>query len=155
MPSLFITTALVALGSFVVLWLVSIVVRDASIVDPVWGASFALVTWVALFRAGDPGSRQILVATLVTIWGTRLVVHLTVRKLGQPEDYCYRAMRRRWGHQFSLVSLGTVFVLQASLMWVVSLPAQVAMLSPDNLGPLSFVGLFVCSVGLFYEAVGD
>lgn len=155
MTSILIATALVALGAFLVLWLISIGFKDVSIVDPFWGASFVLITWVAFARSGDPGIRQILVALLVTIWGTRLAIYLTVRNFGHGEDYRYQAMRRRWGKHFSLISLGTVFVLQATLMWIVSLPVQVTMLRSDNPGLLGYAGVVLWLIGLFFEAVGD
>lgn len=155
MAIVLITTAIVAVGSFVLLWLVSLLLKDASIVDPFWGASFVIVTWAAFGAAGDPGSRQFLVAVLVAVWGLRLATYLTIRSIGEDEDYRYQAMRRRWGSAFPLISLGTVFLLQALLMWVVSLPAQVTMVNPDDPGWLAWVGVGLWAVGLFFEAVGD
>jgi steroid 5-alpha reductase family enzyme len=36
----------------VVVWLISVVMRDASIVDIAWGAGFVVVAWTA-FAVGD------------------------------------------------------------------------------------------------------
>jgi steroid 5-alpha reductase family enzyme len=71
MTAVLATTAAVAAGAFFLLWLVSLVVRDASIVDPFWGPSLAVVSWVAYVRADQPGSRGLLLALLVT-WAIRL-----------------------------------------------------------------------------------
>ena len=155
MSSILVTTGLVALVAFFALWLISLLVKDASIVDPFWGAAFVIVAWVAWWRADDPGLRQHLVVALVTVWGLRLSGYLTLRNLGTDEDYRYRAMRRRWGRWFPLVSLGTVFVLQAILMWIVSLPVQVMMVNDSGLGLLAWIGIALWAVGLFFEAVGD
>ena len=43
-------------------------------------------------------------------------------------------MRQRHGQSFALVSLATVFLLQGALMWVISLPIQVAAAQPERLG---------------------
>jgi steroid 5-alpha reductase family enzyme len=153
--SILVTTALVALGAFALLWLVSLLAKDASIVDPFWGASFVLVSWTAYVVADDPGSRQLLVALLVTVWGLRLTTYLSIRNLGKGEDYRYQAMRRRWGSRFPLISLGTVFVLQAVLMWVVSLPAQVTMADGGDPGWVAWIGVALWALGLFFETVGD
>lgn len=148
-------SALVAVASFVTLWVVSLVVRNSSIVDPFWGPSFAIVAWVSYAAADDPGARGLLVAVLVTVWAARLGIHLTVRNLGHGEDFRYQAFRRRWGSRYWIVSLGTVFVLQAALMWVVSLPVQVAMVDGGDPGVLAWAGTVVWAVGLFFETVGD
>jgi steroid 5-alpha reductase family enzyme len=155
MGSILLSTAGAALLAFFVLWMISVLVRDASIVDPFWGFSFIVIAWVAFIVSDDPGIRQTLVAILVTVWGLRLSLFLAVRNFGHGEDYRYQAMRRRWGSRFPLVSLGTVFVLQAALSWTVSLPAQVTMTASDGLGWLAVIGLALWAIGLFFETVGD
>jgi steroid 5-alpha reductase family enzyme len=145
------------LALFVALWLVSVAVRDASIVDMVWGAGFVLVAWVAFFLGGGAEPRRMLMAAMVTVWGLRLSLYLTRRNLGKGEDYRYQAMRKQHGTRFPLVSLWRVFILQAVVLWIVSLPVQAAQheTSPATLQWLDFAGLGVWSVGLFFEAVGD
>jgi steroid 5-alpha reductase family enzyme len=148
----------IAIGAaMLALWLLSLRLRDASIVDPFWGAGFVLVAWLSFWgSAGDPARRALALA-LVTIWGLRLSVHLLARNLGHGEDPRYRAMRAAHGDRFWLVSLGTVFALQGLLMWVVSLPVQVAVASPTprGLGWLDIAGAALWAVGFLFEAVGD
>lgn len=155
MSEVLLTAAATLAASFVALWLVSLVIRDASIVDPFWGPAFVIVTWVAYVAADDPGSRGLLVAVLVSIWGVRLGTHLAVRNLGHGEDFRYQAMRRRWGSRFGIVSLATVFLLQGALAWIVSLPVQMAMVDGGRPGWLAAAGVALWALGLFFEAVGD
>lgn len=155
MSEVLVATAAVTTASFVTLWLVSLAVKDASIVDPFWGPSFTIVAWTAYAAAGDPGARGLLLAILVTLWAVRLGIHLTVRNLGHGEDFRYQSMRQRSGSRFWIVSLGTVFLLQALLMWMVSLPIQVAMVNGGTPGLLAFIGVAVWGLGLFFETVGD
>ena len=66
---------------FVALWVASLPLRDASLVDRVWGLAFiVLAAWYAWARpAGEiPIAGQLLLG-LVTIWGLRLSIHLTRR----------------------------------------------------------------------------
>ena len=114
-----------------------------------------VVAWVAFAHAPDAGTRQRLVPVLVTIWGMRLSVYLTIRNLRSGEDYRYQAMRRRWGRWFPLISLGTVFLLQATLMWIVALPVQVAMLGSEGLGAVAYAGIALWTIGLVFESIGD
>jgi steroid 5-alpha reductase family enzyme len=137
-------------------WLLSLVLHDASIVDPVWPLGFVLVAWVVLAVADGDRARQWLLVAMVTIWGLRLSAHLAWRKHGEPEDFRYQAMRKHWGPRFPLISLVTVFALQGVLMWVVSLPVQLGQV-PESpaLGMLAGLGVLVWVVGFAFETIGD
>ena len=157
MPSLLAATALLVAAAMLALWLLSLALRDVSIVDVFWGLGFVLVAHYARATTAGYAPRATLVAALVTLWGVRLAVHLLWRNWGAGEDYRYAAMRRRWGDGFPLASLAVVFGLQAALMWIVSLPVQVAIASPTPpaLGPFDVVGTMLVAIGLACEAIGD
>jgi steroid 5-alpha reductase family enzyme len=143
-------------AAFVALWLLSLPLRNASIVDPFWGSAFVLVAWLTALRGGPGGPRAVLALALVTLWGLRLTVHLLVRNAGHGEDRRYAAMRAGHGERFWWVSLATVFLLQAALAWVISLPVQLAVATPSSrLGLLDVAAVAVFAVGLFFEVVGD
>ncbi|MDQ6804584.1 MAG: DUF1295 domain-containing protein [Actinomycetota bacterium] len=139
-----------------IVWAVSVRLRDASIIDPVWGPAFVLVALVAALAGhGDSGLRWLLFA-MVAAWGLRLGLHLTRRKLGDPdEDRRYAAMREHKGDRFALWSLWAVFGTQAVLVLIVSLPIQAAANRPGGLGASVIPGVLVFLVGLAFEAIGD
>lgn len=137
-------------------WSVSLMRRDASIVDIVWGLGFVLVGWAAKFVTGASGPGNWLLLVMVTVWGLRLAVYLGKRNLGKGEDFRYRAMRRKHGERFAIVSLYTVFGLQGALMMIVSLPITMGQRDTDaSAGFVALLGLIVWAVGLYFEAVGD
>ncbi|MUH51324.1 MAG: DUF1295 domain-containing protein [Actinobacteria bacterium] len=137
-------------------WLLSIIVKNASIVDIVWGLGFVMVAWVARFSADGDSARQWLLVAMVSVWGLRLSGYLFWRNHGKGEDFRYRAMRRHYGARFGLISLATVFGLQGVLMFVVSLPVQLGQAdATPKLGVIAYVGVAVWLVGLFFEVVGD
>ncbi len=139
-----------------VTWLASAALRNASIVDIVWGLGFVVVAWVVRFQGDTNTTRQWVIVVMVTIWGLRLAGYLWSRNHGQPEDYRYRAMRKRWGDRFPVVSLVTVFVVQGALMWVVSLPVQLGQVrAGSGVGVIAALGVAVWAIGLFFESVGD
>lgn len=144
-------------GLMLATWALSVVLKDASIVDLVWGPGFALVAWVTFVTADGAPPRKILIVVLTTIWAARLAGYLAWRNLGKGEDYRYAAMRRRYGARFPLVSLVIVFALQGVLMWIVSLPVQVAQMqnTPDHLTALDVVGVLLWCVGMVFESGGD
>ncbi len=154
-------TLLVTLGAIVVamiaMWTISLIRRDASIVDPFWGTGFVLTAWLVLMLNQPATSRVGLLAGMTTIWGTRLFLFLFLRNRGHGEDRRYVAMREKHGQQFWWVSLFTVFLLQGLIMWIVAVPLQAtaAIASANPIGWLDILGVSVWSVGLFFESVGD
>ena len=105
-------------------WTLSVVLKNASIVDIVWGLGFVLVAWVVRLSADGNDTRQWLLTGMVSVWGLRLAGHLFWRNHGNGEDFRYRAMRKHYGPKFPIISLATVFGLQGMLMFIVSLPVQ-------------------------------
>jgi len=138
-------------------WLVSIRLKNVSIVDIVWGAGFVLVAWVSYALGDGVASRKMLLAWMVTLWGGRLAIYLFIRNHGKGEDPRYAAMRRRRGDKFALQSLWVVFGLQGALMWIVSLPVQVGSVAdqPTSLGPVEIVGVILYTIGIYFESTGD
>jgi steroid 5-alpha reductase family enzyme len=140
-----------------VIWLFSVRLRDASIVDIFWGSGFVVGGWLYFALTDTATPRKWLVTALVTVWGLRLTIHLFARNHGKGEDYRYREMRERHGRRFWWVSFLTVYLVQGLVMWVVGLPLWVAMRSavPPGLTWIDGLGVAVFLTGLFFETVGD
>lgn len=157
MLSLSLTCLGAVMAVMLVLWLVSLALKDASIVDIFWGPNFALIAWLSFALGGGAEPRRWLMAALVSAWGLRLGIYLARRNHGRGEDPRYQEMRRRIGPRFPLISLGSVFCLQGAILCVVSLPVQAAAAarSPAALTWIDGLGAAVWAVGLFFEAVGD
>jgi steroid 5-alpha reductase family enzyme len=154
---LFATALGLCAAAMFALWLVSLALRDVSIVDVFWGPGFALIAGAAWWLGvGGDSERRALATGLVALWGIRLGAYLAWRNTGRGEDPRYQAMRRHWGDRFPLASLGTVFGLQCLLMWFVSLPVQAVHVSSGGpLGALDSAGTALALVGLFFETAGD
>jgi steroid 5-alpha reductase family enzyme len=147
----------VALALMSLVWLASLVKRDASIVDVFWGVGFVAVVWVYFLTAQERAWRGSLVVGLVTLWGLRLSLHILWRGWGLGEDYRYREMRERSPARFPLRSLFSVFWLQALLLWTISMPLYQAQRRPDPgaLAPLDVLGMALFLLGIVFEAGGD
>jgi steroid 5-alpha reductase family enzyme len=138
-------------------WLLSLRLRDASIADVFWGPGFALIAILSA-SISEPSPRGVLLATLTSLWGLRLALHIGARwRKKAEEDRRYQAMRAAWGDRFPLASLFTVFLLQGALLWGVSLPLQAgaALGASRPLGLQDAAGVLLFVVGLGFEAVGD
>ncbi|WP_236242385.1 DUF1295 domain-containing protein [Streptomyces sp. CC228A] len=127
------------------------------IVDIAWGLAFtavATVTWLLSAGHGDDG-RRLLVAAATVLWGLRLAVHIARRSRGQGEDPRYTALLDKAPGNRTLYALRTVYLGQAALVWLISLPVQAASYSSAPLDALAYGGLALWAAGLAFEAVGD
>jgi len=138
-------------------WGISLIYRNVTIVDSLWGLGFVIIAWLTFSMADGYFGRKLLISLLVTIWGLRLVLHLSWRNFGHDEDPRYAGWRQKSGDRFWLVSLFKVFILQAVFLWLISLALQWGQMSdmPSGLVWLDYMGLGIWIVGFFFEAVGD
>lgn len=142
------------------IWILSLVLRNASIVDQCWGLFYVLIGGFYFFRVSQEGlgipNRGWLLFTLVTIWGLRLTVYLLWRNWGEPEDYRYQNFRQRFGaDRYWWVSLFQVFWLQGTLAWLISSTLLGGYLGTVPLNWLDRVGVLVWLIGFIFEAGGD
>ena len=116
------SNALVLAALLVPLWVVSVRMRNASIVDPWWSILFLLVAANSVRLTGmTPG--KVLLLTVVALWAIRLWAYLLRRNWGKPEDPRYAAFRAHYGpERYWWVSLFQVFALQGMLALAVSAP---------------------------------
>jgi len=140
-----------------VLWIVSVIVRNVSIVDLFWGLGFVFVAAFFFFKSEGNGIRKIIVLTLTAIWGMRLSLYLTWRNAGKEEDFRYRQFRKHYGRSFWWISFFQTFLLQGVLMWLISAPLLGAQYYGPEKDPgiLDFIGILFWLTGFIFEAGGD
>ena len=152
-------TAAVTLGLVLTLWLLSIALRDVSIIDMAFSGMIAILLLVAHQAGGAGGLIPGLILVLVMVWAVRMSVYLVHRNWGHGEDPRYTRLRK-WvepGWPFHWLSLRQVFLLQGAVIWVLTLPQQIAMVSGEQaeFGALAAAGLLLWCLGFFFETVGD
>lgn len=148
-----------AMAAVLLLWLISIPIRDASIID-MFFAVILMIIAVSSFLIGNGAEpRKQLILVLVCLWGLRLTIHLIKRNWGHGEDVRYTKLRS-WvkdDRSFYWLSLRKVFLLQGVVLWLASLPLQVATIYPQpaQLGWAAFAGTALWAVGFVFETVAD
>jgi len=149
--------ALVILGYMTLIWIVSLIKKDASVVDIFWGLGFVVIA--ACYFALTDGFmlRKIILMVIVAIWGLRLSGYILWRNWGKPEDFRYQKWRAEAGPSFWWRSYFKVFLTQGALMWIISAPLLAAQFgaAPAQLTWLDDLGIIVWAVGFFFEAGGD
>ena len=153
-------TAAVLAGCMLTLWLISIRIRDMSIVDIFWGPGFGVVALVTFFLSDGIGvaSRRLLLTVLTVTWAARLGAYLFWRNHGKGEDPRYTAAyRARFTRNLHVHTLLKVFLLQGALIWLISMPVQLGeyLVRPEQLGVPAYVGTLLWLIGFLFEAVSD
>lgn len=155
---LFLQASLIILILFTLLWLLSVKLKNVSIVDLFWGIGFVVVNTFYVLMSGELTTRKILMLILVTIWGGRLSIYLTWRNKGKGEDYRYQEFRRKYGSErYWWISFFQTFLLQGVLTMLISLPLLGVSMGnqSDSLHVLDYFGILVWLVGFTFEAGGD
>jgi steroid 5-alpha reductase family enzyme len=136
-------------------WLVSLPIRNVSIVDTMWSLMFLLAAGVYVSGQESLAPRAVVTLAMVAAWALRLASYISWRNRGHGEDFRYQRIRARNEPGFAIKSLYLVFGLQAALAWVISLPLLAAVNSNAAITLLDWAGGLLWAVGMVFEVVGD
>jgi steroid 5-alpha reductase family enzyme len=153
--TLYCIAALTVFSIVTLLWLVSVAVRDASIIDVFWGTLFVAIAWVLLVVSGvgTAGKVQALVF-MVTAWGLRLSFHLGARNVGHGEDRRYALWRAHGGPNWWLKTYYRIYLLQGGIALVVATPIVAVFYEPE-FKLFNLIGVLAWLAGLAIEIAAD
>jgi steroid 5-alpha reductase family enzyme len=148
-------------AAFVVCWAIAVAIRDPTFVDSVWALGMGALAVATYLQVWGYRPRQYLLVALCGAWALRLGGHLFLRWRVHGPDWRYVRMmekaraERGWG--YGQASLRLVFLLQAPLMWIVSLPVQLGQLdcTPARIGWLGWTGAALSAFGIVFETIAD
>ncbi len=157
----------ILLAMILLLWGIACKIRDVSFIDAFWAFGMVILAWASAWQVW-PGSGEggvsphgNVILALVTLWGLRLSLHLFTRWRKHGEDPRYvkiigSSMKSK-GWSWPKTALLMVFALQAPLLFITCLPAQVTILAgvDAGLGALAWVGVAVAVAGIIFETLGD
>ncbi|MCB2109030.1 MAG: DUF1295 domain-containing protein [Rhodobacteraceae bacterium] len=146
---------------WIALWIISLMIRDSSIGDPLYPFSMLIVAVFFFFWCDDGYQpRQNLILALTLIWSLRLGAYIGWRNWGK-EDPRYarlRAHAESLGKNYTWYSLTHVFLSLGALSGcAIAFPLFLAQNAsePTALGTLSYIGVGFFSVGFVIEFVAD
>ena len=155
---IYLQALLVIMMMMSILWVLSIILKNVSIVDLFWGFGFVITAVFYFINADGSDLRKRILLVLVSIWGLRLSAYLTWRNYGKGEDFRYREFRRKYGeNRYWWISFFQTFLLQGVLMWLISVPLLGAQYAgaDKNPGILDYIGILLWLIGFIFEAGGD
>ena len=151
--------AKIVFGLVYTIWIIHLIIKDASIVDLIWGAGFGLVAGFLIYSIPNPTGYQKLLAALPIIWSIRYTVFIFRRNFGNGEDDRYTKLREEVaekGQNWILVSFLRIYTFQGLAMLLVCAPLIIGMANPEaNVTILSIVGAVIWLIGFIFETVAD
>ena len=144
-------------------FVVGTALKNNGVIDSFYGLGYVVVVWTSIILMGTFSIRQIITTILVSIWGFRLFLYVTIRNWGEPEDYRYQAIRKSYGDKVLFKSYWKIYLFQGIIIFLVGFPAlfiNASETSPIiNLFELSaitlWVGTIIWIIGFYFESVGD
>ncbi|MEM9098452.1 MAG: DUF1295 domain-containing protein [Pseudomonadota bacterium] len=158
LPStLYLAPLAVAMVGFLALWPLSVLRKDASLVDAWWGPGFFAQAVCAALLIGTVGAHQILLLGLIGLWSARLGFVLIRRRVREGhEDPRYTSLRDAWDPGFWWKSLFVVFLLQSVIQWAIMLgPITAFLTGSTDLGFVAMIGAALGVMGLWIETRSD
>lgn len=163
-----------------IVFLIARHINRYDLVDAAWGGGFIVAGLTSFFLggAGEGGLIDLIVTTIVILWGTRLSFHIFKRiRNTRSEDPRYLELRKNWRGSKALNMYIRVYVLQAILILLISVPVlHINLFNPgtgqwldvfrlfgaesiglviDAMLLLVLVGTVLWLVGFFFESVAD
>lgn len=148
---------------FVLFFIIAQVKNNNGLADVAWGLGFVVVAVTSLIYSVIQNQTiyvtQIVVSTLVFIWGLRLFFYLGIRNWNKPEDFRYVNMKKKWKTNLRFKAFFYVFMLQMFFLMIVSAPIVLTNYFIDSIDVYGYIllvlGTITWIVGFIFEAVGD
>ena len=149
----------IIIGIFIVyvfLFLISVLIKDNSIVDIYWGIGFSQIGVHLLVLTRNFSLANFVFLLIVILWSLRISTHIFQKKIiKKGEDKRYAVYRKNW-KKFYLRSFFQVFMLQGILMLIVALPVFIYFSQATNqINFIFLIGAFTSIIGLVYETIAD
>ncbi|MEN0001115.1 MAG: DUF1295 domain-containing protein [Pseudomonadota bacterium] len=157
MFSALLITYAVTCVAFIGIWLINVMTKNAGVIDYYWGPGFAVIGLIHLAMNGASTSFDLIFVGAIALWAFRLAQHLVRRHHAMSEeDGRYAAMRESGGPNFWWVSLFSIFLLQATLLWLIAAPVHVALGHEQPVSEVMFgFGMAIFVVGFAMEWLAD
>lgn len=143
------------LSIYILMFLLSIKLKDNSIVDIFWWIWFIIISAYLLLNNSSIDIQKIILFILISIWWLRLGYYILIRKLKEKkEDARYAVWRKNWEY-FYTRSFFQVYLLQMFLMFIISIPLFYIFTSNKIDLNVFVLGFIISVIWLIIEVISD
>ena len=144
------------IGATIVVYLVGVTLKNASVYDPYWSiAPIIVCTGAALYidAMTDPGVLVLLI--VIWYWGARLTLNWasTFKNLAT-QDWRYNKFKQQYPRAFQVVSFFGINMFPTMVVYLCLLPG-VVFIERSAFGILTVVGAIVCVTAATLQLVAD
>src|SRR5262245_14921375 len=123
--------------------------RTDKVTDLSYGLTFVIIA-LLLLAGGEPrDSPQLVLASMVALWGIRLAGYLLFRIVHMGRDKRFDGVRENFWRFFRF------WFFQGLAVWLIMLPVTIWFAAPGPWNPLMTIGTVVWAIGLAIETVAD
>ena len=149
--------ALGDVAAALVVFAFSVGLDNSSVYDPYWSVAPLPIAlyWAASAEGGGFGLRQVLILSLLAIWGARLTANWALRWRGPAdEDFRYVEIRAKTGKAYWPASLASIHLLPTAWVFLGLVPIFPALNRP-GLAILDIAAALVTGLAIAVEAIAD
>ncbi len=144
----------------VVIFFISRIAHDNSVMDIAYGPAFLVASAGALYLSDTIELLPTVVIGCIAAWAVRLGSRVFRKNFGKPEDPRYAKWRNQWMEKgrtyFIIRSYLQVNLLQVGLIFIILAPALWALAFPTDYNQwFVLTGFIVFVFGLTYETIAD
>lgn len=156
LKSLVLEGLLLAAALMFAFWIVSLLIKNAGVVDIGWSLSLVLLASLYALKGNGFFLRSALIMLMVIVWGVRLSLLLVFRIIREKqEDRRYQKLREDWKPNVEGKFLA-LFEFEALLALVLSIPFLLIATNPmPELQGIEILGVLIWFVGLSGEMIAD
>jgi steroid 5-alpha reductase family enzyme len=149
----------ILIAMIIALWAYAVRIRDVSFIDAFWAIGMVILAWTSWAQIDGQGRRADVILVLTSIWGLRLGWHLFARWRSHGEDPRYAniigGLIETKGWSWPKTALLAVFLTQAPLLFITSLPAQIGIWASEGgrtiMGPVAWAGAMLAIIGILFD----
>jgi len=145
----------ITLAYFTIFFIVATIIKNNSIVDIGWGFGFVMTSWILFFINGNYGLNQIIINTMISLWGLRLFYYILKRNIFDKEDFRYANWRKAWGKWVIPRAFLQVFMLQGILQFLIGSTSFYLNANGTDFAMISLIGVALWVIGYYFEVFGD
>lgn len=149
--SLISTTLFTSFIIQIIFFIYAALFKTDKVTDLSYGLTFILVTLFALFQNQTYFTYQLIVTSLITLWGIRLAGYLFIRIIKTKRDKRFDGIRENF------FKFAQFWFFQAIAVWAISLPSTyLHSLKVDfQLNTVMILGILIWLVGIITETIAD
>lgn len=139
----------------VIVFLFSLILKNASVYDPYWSVQPPVILCTALIKCGNSVFGLIIFAA-VLLWGIRLTANwaYTFKNL-EHQDWRYSMLKEKTGKAYPLINFLGIHLFPTFVVYLCTLPAVTAIHNGADVKLLSVPFLLICFAAPVFQGIAD